>query len=607
MANKTYTNIRTLNRVYNLVKKDVKMDGSDESALLQAAIDEVSADGGGTIEIPAGILGIGTTVSIKSNIRLRGKGKGVTFIEPTSALSINDPVIKNQNSGSIGAGVRTDYNIHFEHITFNGENRVYPAYDQNTNPPTYGGLTQGNSRGHFIRLYAVSGYSVINCEFENHASVAPLIDGGCKNGLVAFNDFHDNGKIDDVSPCIWAAYHPVYPDDTLTDGLIVCNNHFHDCNRMGMTCAVGSAEISNNVFEDMREGGIHVRDGALVVIQGNIFRNMTTSDIVCNGVEVESEDALTDGRIIISKNIFENLGTRGISLNGTLNFVVTDNIFRNCGTDTVYPTPNGPLNYAAGRSAGDPIDATKRCGIGINVSDTYGVKKGVISGNVITSDGVITQYGIVFAATGTPLEKVENVIIKDNIISGMALDQYYITAGVMGDNVVVEDYLDSNGKRLGEILELSDGHVVTGSAVITSVGGNAAKVVSLDAASTEDWQWEVKYPEGTPQGRVLAGLRVLGQKAVSGTAGNIVLQVGTVLRYIGLNALGAGALTTQNYTVAVLGVGSSSIEQNDLMLTIPLTFPEGTILTLRLSRLGADAADSYTSDYYLISVQPIWQ
>jgi len=204
---------------------------TDNYTALQAAIDEVYAAGGGTVFIPAasGMYGLAQTVLLKSKVRLLGAGRGASVIYALPSLARTSPMIKNA-SGDTGFDVFADYDITLEHITFDGGGRTFPAYDQNTDPPTYGGISQGSSRGHLIRMYSVERFASLNCEYRNHKSNAPLVCAGGRDQLIKGNWFHHNGKIDDISPCLFVS--PSFPNSTPNYNCTATNNHFWDCDRM---------------------------------------------------------------------------------------------------------------------------------------------------------------------------------------------------------------------------------------------------------------------------------------------------------------------------------------------------------------------------------------
>lgn len=411
-------------------------DGTtDDGVAVQDAIDAVSEAGGGTLYFPPGVYAIGATVKVPSGVRLLGSGSGRSVLYALASLPTTSPMLKNE-SGDTGFDVFADSDIVLQDLTFDGGGRTFNAWDQGTNPPTYGGLSAGASRGHLVRMYSVERFRSVNCEYRNHRSNAALVCAGGKDQLIAGNWFHDNGKIDDVSPCLFVS--PSFPNSTPNYNCVVTGNVFEHCDRMAARFEVQGGTFAHNMCRDLGEGGIHIENGGICTVTGNVFRDLRVTDIVGNGIEIESDDEDNDGMIAITGNVFENIGTRGVALNGSQSVTVTGNVFRNCGQASVYPTPNGPLNYAAGRSAGDPMEAHKRCALNVHTADTYQSRHVIVANNVIVETGTAMQYGIAFTVTGTPAMQFEYVEVRDNIIQGAAVAEYYDPTTVsVGDGVFI--------------------------------------------------------------------------------------------------------------------------------------------------------------------------
>ena len=607
-ADVTVYDTDNINSLINAESISVKYFGAigdgvtDDTAAVQDAIDYAESLGGGTLYFPPGTYGIGTTVTIPSNVRLLGAGMNLSIIQALSALPIKDPMLKNV-TGDTGAGVRVDTNITLEHMTFDGSGRTYPAWDTNTNPPTYGGLSQGDSRGHLVRFYSAINVQVLNCEFRYHRSIAPLVDGGCLNTLIDGCIFHHNGKLDDVSPCIWTAYS--FPNLTPTKNIKVTNCAFYDCLRMGLTFAPEDGGIVENCsFDNMREGGIHVIDGANIIIRGNRFNNIHVSDIVANGIEVESVGSL-NGNILIESNIFRDMGTRAISLNGAIDVVVSNNLIEDCGADDTYP--GGPLNYAAGRSPGDPIVATKRSGIELITSDAYQTKDIVIEGNIIrdtSGAGAITPYGIIYGSTGTPTQYHSNHRVTNNIIVGVGTKYHSTTSALTGATNISIDDRALDDVSMPQTLLLGDGYSVSGGAALTVVAGTTRpRVVTFPDGATNDWSWTVAPIPGWTGGAV-SQVILWCEKDVNTNAGNVRLAINLNAR-AETQDLDSGAFATENFTIAMDGAGTKTLQKHTLTLATPVNFFKDYHLIVKVERIGADGADTWAGVLWLSQAQVV--
>ena len=575
-------------------------DGTtNDASAIQSAISYVSAVGGGTVAFPPGTYGVGTTVTIPSNVRLLGAGAGQSTIKALSSLALTSSMLQNA-TGDTGAGVRVDTGITLEHLTFDGSGRTYPAWDQGTNPATYGGLTQANARGSLVRFYSAINTRVLACEFKSHQSLTLTLAGGL-NDLVQGCTFSGNGKVDDISPCIYGNHS--FPNSTPAVGLRVVGNSFYNCSRGGVRFAVGSGAIVGNTFDTLKEYGVHVESGADVTISGNTFKTITISDIVANGIEIENAAA---GRLVIDGNIFNACGLRAIAAAGMVDFAITNNVIFECGGSANYPALNGPLNYAAGRAANDPVDDFSRCTISLITGDADQVKQGVVEGNVIRNVSAGMRYGILFGKTGTPTLKFQDVICRSNVITGPTLGKYYFAASVRGSNVVCEDDLAEDAKRLSSALPLDEGYAVTGSAALSTLGTNSARTVAFDAAATEDWQWVLSPRQDRPQGEIISAVRIYAQKPAAAGTGNVVWQIGTIRRDVS-TSIGSGALSSESFTVAVAADADQTMDMHDLTLASEVTHAAGEFLVFRLSRLGANGSDTWGSDYHVIAVQLIYK
>ena len=396
---------------------DARGGVSDTSAILQAAIDAAETAGGGTVYCARGIWGIGATVVHKNNVRIVGEGRGITTFAALSSLDITDPMFEGE-FGDTGFEVWLNENISYADATFDGGGRTYPAWDVNTDPATYGGLSAAASRGQMVKIVAGKNIDVRGCEFKNHHSNGALNLQGCVSVVIDGNLFHDNGKVDDISPCLYIS--DTFTNFTGSANVTVSNNHFYDCDRIGINFyADGGGAIIGNTFTNLKEGAINLGQGSQrVVVSGNKIRGITVSDIVGMGIEINQKNA-PDGAIIITDNVIEDTGTCAIASNGQNNLIIAGNILKDAGGAATYPATVGPYMYARGIAASDPMPDEKRSAIRFATGDLYQSHNTVVSDNVITSDGATTQYALSFIAVGTPIYLHERIAYHGNLVEGM--------------------------------------------------------------------------------------------------------------------------------------------------------------------------------------------
>lgn len=90
------------------------MNGSDATALIQGAIDEVSKRGGGSILLKAGTYNVGNTININSsNIVLRGEGDGTKLV---ATATRQYSLISIKGSGSLVPSSPKVYNVKEKYV-----------------------------------------------------------------------------------------------------------------------------------------------------------------------------------------------------------------------------------------------------------------------------------------------------------------------------------------------------------------------------------------------------------------------------------------------------------------------------------------------------------
>lgn len=93
---------------------DAPSDGSDATVLIQTAIDEVSAQGGGAILLKAGTYNVGSTLNVKSSgVVLRGEGEGTKLVA-TGKVQYN--LISIKGSGGLSPSSPSNYNVKDKYV-----------------------------------------------------------------------------------------------------------------------------------------------------------------------------------------------------------------------------------------------------------------------------------------------------------------------------------------------------------------------------------------------------------------------------------------------------------------------------------------------------------
>jgi parallel beta-helix repeat protein len=160
-------------------------DGAtNDTAAIQAAINYVSGTGGGRVELMAGTYAVGSTIIMKSKVTLSGADRSAV-IRPLNSFGYGY-VFLNQNYAVSDYTTRTDYEIGFEGLVFDGSLLPYVMY------PTSGYTSQGS----MILLIRVDRAFVGNCVFKDYRAGWGIVAQGTKSLLIQDNDFLRMGKED---------------------------------------------------------------------------------------------------------------------------------------------------------------------------------------------------------------------------------------------------------------------------------------------------------------------------------------------------------------------------------------------------------------------------
>ena len=153
-------------RVYNIRSYGAKGDKTTvDTAALQAAIDACTADGGGTVLVPAGIFTIGT-VELKSNVTLHisaggtllGSGDGKQY-HAVDAIPLHGDTTLNDGNWALLFAVKAK-NVTIEGPgTIDGQGAQFHSAVRGTTPPSGIG---GNKRPYHVLVYQSENFSVRN-------------------------------------------------------------------------------------------------------------------------------------------------------------------------------------------------------------------------------------------------------------------------------------------------------------------------------------------------------------------------------------------------------------------------------------------------------------
>jgi len=153
-------------RVYNIRSYGAKGDkDAVDTAAVQAAIDACTADGGGTVLVPAGSYVIGT-VELKSNVTLHisaggtllGSGDGKQY-HAVDEIPLRGDTTLNDGNWALLFAVKAK-NISIEGLgTIDGQGAQFHSAVRGTSPPSGIG---GNKRPYHVLVYQCENFSVRN-------------------------------------------------------------------------------------------------------------------------------------------------------------------------------------------------------------------------------------------------------------------------------------------------------------------------------------------------------------------------------------------------------------------------------------------------------------
>jgi hypothetical protein len=320
-------------------------------------------------------------VTMASNTEIIGL-PGAT-IKAGANLPITAAAIGNK-SGDTSLDVRTDSNIKISGVIFDGSGRSYPAWDTDSNPATYGGLSAANARGYMTLFWSVDGITIDKCEVKDHDSIS-LAFGGCNNLKLMNNDVHDCGKVDDISGGFWIS--KSFPNLTTGKNTYILNNYFHDLDRLPFLAGatLDGGIVSGNIIKDVKEAGMYF-PGPIsnFTITGNEIDGVVMADISSSGMEIGDCVGLS-----ITGNSISNTGRSSIAFIGVEDSVIVGNLFKNYGQTVTYPTqPQSYANGTAGTAMADPL----KSGVLMFTGGTSEVNNVKISANEFL-DGQVSPTG----------------------------------------------------------------------------------------------------------------------------------------------------------------------------------------------------------------------
>lgn len=396
----------------------------DDASVIQAAINNTKANGGGIVHIKQGNYIIKSSISLisLSNSTIRGDGIDATVLRasgtPAGILVKNDSLATSNivisdltldgsgiaNCQQLNLAINTS-NVIIQRLKFkdggNASPNTYLASQTNTSIIDCI-FQQGTAMGGGD-LCAVGGTDVhvMRCDFSRSTPGEGLTTGGLTNSIFANNTFHNHigntislenfANIDGIlitgnQILDTGGYSGI--NTTTNSGIGVLRHINISSNYLvagGMTInGIIQSKIEDNVLKGCP--GISTAYPIDLIIANNLIDSTTTT-----GVTIFED--MGEG-VIITGNIISNAQNNGIWLRSVNHFAIQGNIVRNCGL-----------------AANNTYD-----GIGLHNWGTNHCTKGLVSGNVISSNSVNKPRYCIFG------ENADSIQIQTNHLSGFATD-----------------------------------------------------------------------------------------------------------------------------------------------------------------------------------------
>lgn len=438
---------------------------TNDAAAIQAALDAINTAGGGSLYFPLGTYMVRTQLTVGSNTRLYGAGRGQTIIKAATGLAANVMLTnKNQSSGGV-------QNVAIDGIEFDGN--------------TAGGRTDAA---------ALIVFTLSDAAFLSNGST-------WRNGPVIFRDNY-------VHACPNVGVALQYTEGSLVtgnevahcerDGIMhsgpgsdirVTGNWVHHCGDDGLpfnagepsaVTAVGQKTgivVTGNVIGPGMFGGSGVGGGGGVALRGCGHASVTGNTIIepwAEGVLVENYDVVPSSDIVVEANLVKSPGLVTSGAGGTTTgghgvflwagssaYTGKSGLSRIRVTGNIVTDPRGQGVRLLGGNASGPMADIDIDGNTINCasSPSGGGLVGVHADGVAISDLAIRRNRV-RGSQGTGV----NVGDDTNLVTRVTVD---------GNEVI-----DSVGVAL-QLRKVADPTVVSNRATDTRAGGSKTQTYGL--------------------------------------------------------------------------------------------------------------------------------
>ena len=433
----------------------------DDSAILQQAINAVSAQGGGDLKIPKGTYRLNNQVTVPTGVRLYGSGKSTQLLRGAD-LPDGHALLKITGSNvalahfMIDGAVTTSAQLTYaavlggtiggepmdDELTKNSSIRLAPGISD----IVIDDVTITHTGGYAIVADAVtdriSNVLIQKCQFVNNRphlfGDTGDIDYGSWTGGIFFKGSGGTGhNCQNVSvvDCLFdrmlgnAVWSHLNAFTELHQNFVWSNNVFKDCGLDGVQMGgIDGFQVSGNSFH--RIGYVHYTDTDTSVPR---YYSLTQGARFAVAIDHSGK-----GRGDITGNSVHTCNGGAIDTDGLLDGSVTNNTLVNPDVGSVEATRDALASWGPKASAGN-------YGRGVNLGQTY--FSGAASRLLITDNTIINFNG------GNTLAAARNVLFSNNAIHQGALADgasveysplVIFNTGVGADNRATQNLVENN-------------------------------------------------------------------------------------------------------------------------------------------------------------------
>lgn len=374
------------NFIANVQHYSATGDGTtDDTTNLQAAIDDVISQGGGTVFVPTGTYLVSASLNLDDDVTLVGEGRSSVIVTATNDEIINATdaariVIRDLSLRGDGDTAKTaQRGVYFTNVTDSLVENVH------VKDVGYDGI---------LLISGCVGNTIANCHCDGCGDDGINIGGdpvaastdNTVVGNVVENGNHDGIHISDGSLRTTATGNTIYSCDNgisfyKTHGNTVSGNTIYDCGNGFYTPSGPNTDLtlaSNSIDSCTR--GIYLTNGtSRYIAASNLIRNCTDYGILISENPAASVDAA-----LVGNNISGGCSINGIHLTGAKNCLVQGNEIASVTGNGIYARSVTTVACSAVSILGNHLRAIGAVGILVEsgtLSDHITIRANVLRDN----------------------------------------------------------------------------------------------------------------------------------------------------------------------------------------------------------------------------------